>query len=228
MFRPARDSQTAELISAENGLDQDGRFLVRRSAEETQFVLTAAYKGQVTHHKLVKEDKISKSGVYTEYTVNGKDTGCRTLHKTIEYLTQKREPWWPLALTSQVMEDGTAADEPGAQAFYENTGETGDWKKDDADEATDPASGEDGGPGLDTAVDIGGGEDMYTDTADVDSSDFGINSFEDEAEDAHPTTLAERLQQLEKNRKKAEVSGIKKRQDSIKVVSGEIRRRYFS
>jgi len=203
-------------------------------------LLTVAYKGQVTHHQIVKEDKISKNGVSTEFKVNGTDTGCRTLHKTIAYLTQAREPWWPLALTSQVMSNGAVDDEPGAEAFYENTGETGDWTKapeGDADEqemygtpqlsATDEAGkSHDGGDAQvsEHGVDAGGGVSVYMTTKD---QDIGTaDDFEEpEDPDAHPTTLAERLEQLERNKKRAEVTGIKKRQDSIKFVSGEIRRR---
>ena len=88
-----------QLLTADKGLAKDGKFLFWSPANDlNSCVLSATFKGAVTHHKL------QRTGVGAAYHVNGSVTETTTLVALEKYLRSKRKAiGWPLPLRKGVI-----------------------------------------------------------------------------------------------------------------------------
>jgi len=97
---PITKSKSEELLLADGGEAQNGKFLFRlKKGSENDFILSVIYKGAPTHHAAAREAKGE------EFSLNKNPTGCTTLKELAEYLKTKR-PKWPVPLTKGVPKDG--------------------------------------------------------------------------------------------------------------------------
>ena len=112
---PIKKGAADELLLADGGDGVNGKYLVRSkpSAPDTDFILSCIYKGNPTHHALVRP------AVDEEFTINKQPTGCYTLEDCVVYLAEKR-PKWPVKLTDFVPNgDAPAAAAPAQSAAQE-------------------------------------------------------------------------------------------------------------
>eukprot|EP00038_Savillea_parva_P012258 m.203347 g.203347 ORF g.203347 m.203347 type:complete len:655 (-) comp22094_c0_seq1:86-2050(-) len=100
-----RDRRT-EILSANDGLKQQGRFFVSLlpgGIPDVEYALTVAYKGNATFHKIdIQDDTVSP-----RCKLNNQDLPeeITSLAQVVEYLREERPPTWPLALTDHVSVD---------------------------------------------------------------------------------------------------------------------------
>lgn len=81
-----------ELLLADNGASESGKFLFRGKSPKQAFV-SVIYKGKSTHHSVVMEGK--------KYLLNKGPIPCKTLAEVQKYLSKKQSKW-PVPLTKGV------------------------------------------------------------------------------------------------------------------------------
>jgi len=86
-----------ELLATDDGLSDQGRFLVRKkNAEQVdgvkEYILSVVYDCQATHHLL------EQASADVPYTINRApmEDGTITLSTAVAYLRTERPPSWPL------------------------------------------------------------------------------------------------------------------------------------
>eukprot|EP00041_Stephanoeca_diplocostata_P030249 m.909370 g.909370 ORF g.909370 m.909370 type:complete len:552 (+) comp23720_c0_seq4:360-2015(+) len=85
------------LLAADNGYDEDGRFLIREvDAELDKYIIDVVYKGLPTHHVLEKND----DGLF-EVNRSPLEEDVQSLEEVVQYLRIARSRW-PVPLTSHV------------------------------------------------------------------------------------------------------------------------------
>lgn len=91
---------TEELLTADNGAKQAGKFLIRSKSEsDNDYIVSVIFKGKVTHHA------VSRPGAGDTFTVNGKlETTATDLDGLVEFLRSKHKGW-PLELTEGVVNE---------------------------------------------------------------------------------------------------------------------------
>ena len=83
----------AELLLEDDGAGTAGKFLVRSKGASTDvFIISVIYKGQPTHHNLVRD------GDGEEFALNKQPTGCTNISDVLEKYRSK-QPKWPVPLT---------------------------------------------------------------------------------------------------------------------------------
>jgi hypothetical protein len=93
---PLKKSAVNALLLADNGAEVPGKFLVWSKGVSTdEFILAVIYKGNATHHPLVREAE----GL--EFTLNGQPTTQTTVAGVCDVYREKR-PKWPVPLTEGV------------------------------------------------------------------------------------------------------------------------------
>jgi len=98
-------SEAEDMLAADNGLLDTGRFLVRASGPA--YVISVVFKlapkegedassdpGTPTHHKCELVDDV--------FEVNQQATSCSTLAEVVDFLGDAHDPWWPLRLTTGI------------------------------------------------------------------------------------------------------------------------------
>lgn len=79
---------------ANGGAGVSGKFLLRPKGKSSDFVLSVIYKGNPTHHMVIKVDG--------EFTLNNQSTGLSKINDVVEHYRSKR-PKWPVPLTDGVV-----------------------------------------------------------------------------------------------------------------------------
>eukprot|EP00041_Stephanoeca_diplocostata_P031613 m.988954 g.988954 ORF g.988954 m.988954 type:complete len:1536 (+) comp23994_c0_seq4:216-4823(+) len=93
-FHPGlKKAEADDLLMADGGAGVSGKFLLRPKGKTSDFVLSVIYKGNPTHHMLLKVDG--------EYTLNNQPTGHSDINDVVEHFRAKR-PKWPVPLTEGV------------------------------------------------------------------------------------------------------------------------------
>jgi len=96
LHKGVKKPEADALLLADDGASMSGKFLVRtKGGSSDEFILSVIYKGNPTHHALVRE------GEGSEFTLNKQPTGQTTLEGVCEHYREKR-PKWPVPLTQGV------------------------------------------------------------------------------------------------------------------------------
>jgi len=96
-------SKSESLLLADKGAKQDGKYLIRtkvrkEGVQHNEFILSAVYKGKVTHHQ------ITRSAVGKPFSLNGISTDQSTFDELVRQLQRKQPSLkWPLPLKSAVV-----------------------------------------------------------------------------------------------------------------------------
>ena len=91
---PTRHHVFAELLLADGGDGDNGKYLIRSKGNSTdEFILSVIYKGAPTHHA------IARAGDGEEFTLNKNPTGCVELSDLVVKFRTK-QPKWPVPLTT--------------------------------------------------------------------------------------------------------------------------------